>query len=91
MQGAWTAWHTNGKKKEMSEYRDSVVHGTMGLWYDNGQKYAEGETADGRALKLKCWTPEGQETAPRPDKKLGLKCPWSLQACHVSQHRNRIS
>lgn len=45
--GVETHWHTNGKKRERSRYRDGLANGKCELWYPNGKMEEEGSYAGG--------------------------------------------
>ena len=40
-------WHTNGKKRENSNYKNGLANGKFTLWYPNGQVEEKGEYLNG--------------------------------------------
>ena len=54
-------WHTNGKKRENSNYRNGLANGKFTLWYPNGQVEEEGAYLDGSLSgKVSHFDPEGK-------------------------------
>lgn len=57
-------WHTNGKKRENSNYKNGLANGKFTLWYPNGQVEEEGEYLDGSLDgKVSHFDPKGKLVA----------------------------
>jgi antitoxin component YwqK of YwqJK toxin-antitoxin module len=57
-------WHTNGKKRENSNYKNGLANGKFTLWYPNGQVEEKGEYLDGSLSgKVSHFDPKGKLVA----------------------------
>jgi antitoxin component YwqK of YwqJK toxin-antitoxin module len=76
----WTEWHENGVKKAQrlpmpNEYEEveGPYHDRITQWYDNGQKYTEGDVRHGEnAAKIPNWLGSHREWYASGQ----LKCEW---------------
>lgn len=55
MEGKWTWWYSNGKKKRVSFYIKGTKNGSTIIWYDNGQKMSELMYDNGRMADKAMW------------------------------------
>ena len=55
LDGFWTEWYENGRKKVKGINKDGRRDGLWTWWYENGQKKEEVTFKDGEMISNKCW------------------------------------
>ena len=59
-EGRWKSYyHSSGKKRYDSNFKDGKRDGINTFWYENGQKKEEGTYKDGKLISVKEWNMDG--------------------------------